>query len=234
MWSGPRNLSTAMMRSFGARSDCAVWDEPFYAAYLAATGLDHPMCDDVIAAGETSPAAVARRSLGPLPAGKPVYHQKHMTHPLLPGFPRQWLDGVTNVFLIRDPLRVVASYLARRERPTLAELGFSQQRDLFELAADRLGATPPVMDASCVRADPRRTLRTLCARIDLPFEEAMLAWAPGPRPEDGVWAPHWYRSVWDSTGFAPAEGPPPEMTDEGRRLADMARPAYEYLLRFAI
>lgn len=234
MWSGPRNLSTALMRSFGTRSDCAVWDEPFYAAYLAATGLDHPMRDAIIAAGETNPEAVARRCVGRVPGAKPVHYQKHMTHHMLPGFPRQWLDGVVNVFLIRDPVRVVASYLASRGRPTLADIGFSQQRDLFEAVADRLGATPPVIDAARIRNDPRDAVVTLCARIGLPFEEAMLSWAPGPRPEDGVWAPHWYKSVWESTGFASTEGPLPELADEGRRLADLARPAYEYLLRFAI
>lgn len=234
MWSGPRNLSTAMMRSFGARSDCAVWDEPFYAAYLAATGLDHPMRAAVIAAGEAEPDAVAGACLGPAPGGKPVFYQKHMTHHMLPGFPRDWINGVANVFLIRDPDRVVASYQAKREKATLDDLGFIQQAALFEQVADRLGAPPPVIDAARVLDDPGRMLRALCDRIGLRFEDAMLSWPAGPRADDGVWAAHWYKSVWASTGFARPDRTVPDLTDAARRLADAARPSYQALLRYAL
>jgi hypothetical protein len=234
MWSGPRNLSTALMRSFGSRADCAVWDEPFYAAYLAATGLDHPMRDEVIAAGETDPAAVARACLGPVPGGRPVFYQKHMTHHMLPGFPLDWMDAVVNVFLIRDPARVVASYRAKRENPTLADLGFLQQQALFERIADRLGAAPPVIDATRLLADPAGVLAALCARIGIAFDPAMLSWAAGPRPEDGVWAPHWYRAVRASTGFAPPEDAPPPLDADGARLAEQATPSYRALLAHAI
>jgi hypothetical protein len=235
MWSGPRNLSTALMRSFAARGDCAVWDEPFYAAYLAATGLDHPMRAEVIAAGETDPDAVARTCLGPVPGGKAVFYQKHMTHHMISGFPRDWIDAVANVFLIRDPARVVASYRAKRENPTLADLGFRQQQELFERAADRLGAPPPVVDAARVLADPRGVLAALCGRLRIAFTEAMLSWAPGPRPEDGAWAPHWYKAVWASTGFAPPEAPqPPALDGDGARLAAQAAPSYQALLAHAL
>ena len=235
MWSGPRNLSTAMMRSFGARADTAVWDEPFYAAYLTASGIDHPMREATIAAGIADPAAVAARCLGEAPGGAPVFYQKHMTHHMLPDFPLGWLDDVRSVFLIRDPARVVASYAAKRERPTPDDLGFEQQRRLFERVAARAGEAPPVIDAHDVRADPKRTLRALCDRLGLAFDPAMLRWEPGPRPEDGAWGPHWYGSLWRSTGFAPPEdGPPPDLPDDLRQLADAARPCYGALRAHAL
>ena len=235
MWSGPRNLSTTMMRGFGARADTGVWDEPFYAAYLAASGLDHPMRDATIAAGITEPDAVAARCLGDAPGGAPVFYQKHMTHHILPNFPLKWLDDVTNVFLIRDPARVVASYAAKRERPTQGDLGFEQQRRLFERVAARTGGAPPVIDAHDVRADPENTLRRLCDRLGLAFDPAMLRWEPGPRPEDGAWGPHWYESLWRSTGFAPPEdAPPPDLPSELQELADAARPSYEMLRAHAL
>ncbi len=227
MWSGPRNLSTALMRSFGARGDCAVWDEPFYAAYLAATGLDHPMRDAVIAAGETDPRKVAQRCVGPAPGGAAVFYQKHMTHHMIAGFDLGWTASMVNVFLIRDPALVAASYEAKRERATLADLGVAQQRALFEREANRLGEAPPVIDATRVAADPERVLRALCARIGLGFDPAMLNWPAGPRPEDGVWATHWYGAVWKSTGFAPPSPAAPLLTDSARRLAEEARPTYE-------
>ncbi|MEZ5668359.1 MAG: HAD family hydrolase [Alphaproteobacteria bacterium] len=234
MWSGPRNLSTALMRSFGARVDCAVVDEPFYAAYLAATGLDHPMRDAVIADGETDPDAVVARCLGPVPGGRPVFYQKHMCHHMIAGFPRDWVDRVANVFLIRDPAHVVASYAAKRENPSLADIGFGAQKDLFDRVADRLGAAPPVLDAGRVRADPHGCLTALCGRLGIAFDAAMLHWPPGPRPEDGVWAAHWYGAVLTSTGFAPPEAPPPALDGAAARLAAQARPLYDAMLAFAL
>jgi hypothetical protein len=234
MWSGPRNLSTALMRSFGNRRDTAVWDEPFYAAYLAATGLDHPMRDAIVAAGEADPARVAGACLGPVPDGRAVFYQKHMTHHMLPDFDLGWTAGLTNAFLIRDPDRVVASYEAKRERATLADLGFERQAELFRREADRLGAAPPVLDAERVLADPEGRLRAFCARVGLGFDPAMLAWPPGPRPEDGVWAAHWYGAVERSTGFGPPAPPPPALGDAARRLADAARPFYDVLAPFAL
>ena len=234
MWSGPRNLSTAMMRSFGARSDCAVWDEPFYAAYLAATGLNHPMRDAVIAAGETDPAVVAARCLGPAPTGQPLFYQKHMTHHMIDGFSRDWIDNVTNVFLIRDPDRVVASYRAKRDNPVLADLGFREQSELFDRVAQRLGAPPPVIDAGRIKADPGRCLRVLCDLIGIEFADSMLHWPAGPRTEDGVWAAHWYAAVRASTGFGPPEPPAPMLEGAARDLADQARPIYQAMRRFAI
>ena len=229
MWSGPRNLSTALMYSFAARGDCAVWDEPFYAAYLAATGLDHPMRAKIIAAGETDPARVAAACLGPIPQEQSLFYQKHMTHHMLPGFDRGFPDGLTNVFLIRHPARVIASYVAKRESPTLDDLGFRQQADLFDRVADHLGRAPPVIDSADIRADARGALSRLCAALGIAFTDRMLSWPAGPKPFDGAWAPHWYSAVHRSTGFDGAEGPVPDLPAGYARLADQAMPLYERL-----
>lgn len=236
MWSGPRNISTAMMRAFENRADTWVADEPFYAAWLAATGADHPMATEVAAAGETDPALVAARLAGPVPEGRAVFYQKHMTHHMLPGFPRAWTDAVENVFLIRRPEEVVASYADRRGQAVLEDIGFREQAEIFDRVADRLGRAPPVVDAADVLADPEAALGRLCAALGLAFDPAMLAWPPGRRATDGVWAAHWYASVEASTGFARPR-PPVAFDDlpEGLKpVAEAARPYYEKLAPHAL
>lgn len=234
MWSGPRNLSTALMYAFAARGDCAVWDEPYYAAYLAATGIDHPMSAEVIAAGERDPARVAQACLGPIPEGKRYFYQKHMTLHMIDGFERGFMLGLTNVFLIRHPARVVASYMQKRERPTLDDLGFYQQAKLFHQVSDWLGEPPIVVDSHDIRATPRQTLSRLCAALKMPFTDAMLRWPAGPKPFDGVWAPHWYNAVHLSTGLDAPEGPLPSLTPEAQALVDQAMPYYEGLAKLAL
>jgi hypothetical protein len=225
MWSGPRNISTAMMRAFENRPDTHVIDEPFYAAYLQATGIDHPMREAILNAQPTNPAEVAAALLGGIPAGKTVFYQKHMTHHMLPGFDLGWMAQCMNVFLIRSPERVITSYRQKRENPTLDDLGFARQAELFRLEADRLGRSPPVIDSDDVLADPRAVLTRLCAVLRIPFSENMLSWPAGRRASDGVWAPHWYHAVEASTGFAS----PLPVPCEHSRLADEARPHYELL-----
>jgi hypothetical protein len=234
MWSGPRNLSTALMYAFAGRPDCAVWDEPFYAAYLATTGIDHPMRDAVIAAGIPDPASVAARCIGPNPDGRPLWYQKHMTLHMVPAFDRRFLRDMTNAFLIRHPARVVESYSKKRESPTLADLGFLQQAELFDQVADMTGTAPPVISAESIRQDPRQALARLCATLKIPFTDAMLGWPSGPKSFDGVWAPHWYNAVHASTGFGEPEGHPPDLDASGQRLVDLALPAYERLAAIAI
>lgn len=236
MWSGPRNISTAMMRSFENRPDCAVSDEPFYAAYLAETGLDHPMRAEVLASQPTDWRAVASDLAGPAPGGAAVWYQKHMTHHMLDGFGLGWADGAVNAFLIRDPARVLASYVVKRGDVSLADIGVERQRDLFEREAERLGAPPPVVEGRDVLADPAGTLRRLCAALGIAFDPAMLGWPAGPRYSDGVWAPAWYDAVERSTGFGPPpdETAPPALTDDLRRIADAARPHYERLATFKL
>jgi len=229
MWSGPRNISTAMMRAFENRADAVVTDEPLYGHYLLKTGLDHPGREEVIAAQETDWQKVAAALTGPVPGGRPVWYQKHMTHHLLPEIGRDWLGALTNCFLIRDPSEVLASYVRTRAEPTLADLGVVQQAQLFEHVRARTGAVPPVLDARDVLADPRRMLGLLCAAIGIAFSEGMLAWPAGPRPSDGVWARHWYASVWRSTGFQPYRPPTAPLPESLRPLAAACAPYYQLL-----
>jgi hypothetical protein len=229
MWSGPRNLSTAMMYSFAARGDCAVWDEPFYAAYLRETGITHPMAAQIITANEADPARVAAACIGPVPQLQSLFYQKHMTLHMIPGFDRSFMKDCENVFLIRHPARVVASYARKRENPTLADIGFVQQADLFDEVAQRLGHAPLVIDSADILANPQGALSALCAALEIPFTARMLHWPAGPKPYDGTWAPHWYNAVHQSTGFDGAEGPLPELSGAHAELAEMAMPYYSAL-----
>ena len=233
MWSGPRNISTAMLRSFGNRLDCAVSDEPFYAAYLASTGLDHPQRDAILESQPRDWRHVVDALTGPVPDRKPVWYQKHMTHHMLPEFGRGWIESVANAFLIRAPEPVLASYIEKRATVTLEDVGFPQQAELFDRVADRLGRAPPVIASHDVLADPRGTLSALCDALGLPFDERMLAWPAGKRDTDGVWAPSWYDAVERSTGFSPprAEKTFDDLPDDLKTIAEAARPVYERLAR---
>lgn len=224
MWSGPRNLSTAMMYAFAARGDCAVVDEPFYAAYLAQTGSEHPMRDAILSSQSTNPAQVVAALTGPNPAQKAHYYQKHMCQHMLPGIPRDWMADVVNVFLIRHPARVVASFGAKFDRPTLADIGFTQQAELFDHCV-ALHQTPVVIDSADIRRNPTKMLGKMCSKIGLDWSERMLHWPRGGHPDDGIWAEHWYAAVHESTGFAPAEGALPVLDGA---LADLAAQAMPY------
>lgn len=228
MWSGPRNISTAMMRSWGNRDDTAVVDEPLYAHYLHATGKPHPGREEVIAAGEIDWQKVVADLTGPVPGGKRVFYQKHMTHHLLPYMSREWLLPLTNCFLIRHPREVLASYAKVVETPLIEDTGFPQQAEIYGYVVQATGSDPPVLDAADVLRDPRHMLGALCDVLKLEFQEAMLAWSPGLRPTDGVWAKHWYGEVEKSTGFRPYQ--PREVVLTGR-LAEIADQCLEYYER---
>lgn len=232
MWSGPRNLSTAMMYAFAARGDCAVWDEPFYAAYLKTTGIEHPMRDQIIAAHETDPEKVAQGCVGEIPQEQSHFYQKHMTLHMIPEFDRGFMRALTNVFLIRHPARVVASYAKKREGPTLQDIGFVQQAELFDQVADWSGEAPLVIDSADIRANPEAALKTLCSELGLLFTDKMLNWPAGPKLFDGIWAPHWYGAVHRSTGFEDPEGPLPDLPPEYQDIVDQALPYYERLASF--
>ena len=204
MWSGPRTVSTALMRAWENRPDTVVADEPLYAFYLDRTGLDHPGRDEVIASQPTDWRVVlARLTSAPLPAGAVISYAKHMTHHLLPEVDRAALAPFRHAHLIRDPRELLASYARVRTEPTLADLGLAQQAEIFEAFGG------PVVDSRDLLTDPEGILRALCQALGVPFDDRMLAWPPGPRDTDGVWAPYWYASVQSSTGFTPYR-PPPE------------------------
>ena len=212
MWSGPRNISTAMMRSFGSRPDTIVCDEPFYARYLLRTSADHPGRDEVIAACETEYDNIVASLTAPLSPGTTIFYQKHMAHHILHEDWKHldWVHTMRNVLLIRNPLEVLASFIKVVPNPTPDQLGLPQQYRLFLMFAERLGHAPPVLDAADVLDDPPRMLRFLCEAVGIEFDPAMLSWSPGPRESDGVWGRHWYHAVYESTGF---ERPRPRNAD---------------------
>ena len=234
MWSGPRNISTALMRAWENRPDTAVTDEPFYGAYLIESGANHPGRDEIIASMPTDWREIVDEITGPAPRGRAVWYQKHMTHHILPGMGREWLSRMKNCFLIRDPREVVASYERVRTNATAEDLGYPQQAEIFNAVRSDLGRAPPVLDSADVLADPERALRALCSALALPFVEGMLHWPQGPRDTDGVWAKHWYANVEASTGFTPARPSQPELSDAPAVLTQDCMPYYDQLRTYRI
>ena len=225
MWSGPRNISTAMMRAWENRPDTVVVDEPFYAAYLARTGLDHPARDEVIASQPTDPEQVVAQLRTPLPDGKTVHYAKHMAHHLAADQDLSWLRDFRTVLLVREPREVVASYVRSREVCEPEDIGLLQQVRLL----DHLEAEPPVIDAADFLRDPETHLRWLCDWLGIDFTDRMLCWPAGPRDSDGVWAPHWYDAVRASTGFAPYRQRDVDLDEHDAAVAEACRTAYERL-----
>ena len=200
LWSGPRNVSTALMYSFAQRSDTRVVDEPLYAHYLRVSGVDHPGREDVLAAQDSDGDRVVQNVvLGP--SDRPVLFMKQMAHHL-EGLDRTFLDRTLNVLLIRDPADMLPSLVHQIPHPTLRDTGLGVQQQLLQELLDR-GQRPPVLDSRQLLLDPTGVLSRLCDQLGLPFDDRMLSWPAGPRPEDGVWAPHWYHAVHRSTGFQP-------------------------------
>jgi hypothetical protein len=234
MWSGPRNLSTAMMRSFGSRTDTFVTDEPFYGCFLTQTGLDHPMREEVIASMDCAWRSVMHTLSGAPPDGAPIWYQKHMWHMMVGPIGYDDFAGFRHAFLIREPERMIASYLKKRETARFEDFGLEKQAEFFERESDRLGRAPPVIDANDVLADPAAVLSRLCEALGIEWDPAMLGWAPGRRATDGVWAAHWYNAVEKSTGFGEPDTGPVELSQEDRRLAERMRPYYERLAAFRI
>ena len=227
VWSGPRNLSTTLMYSFGSRPDFSIWDEPYYAAYLKQTGLIHPMRKEILEMGLQDHELVKSACTAQKEEGKPNIYQKHQTHHMLENFDRSWIINVTNVFLIRHPARVISSYEKKRENPTLNDIGFKQQAEIFDFICQESDKKPPVIDSYNIRKNPEKELRKLCAQIELNFDPEMLHWPSGGHKNDGIWASHWYNSVWNSTGFLPEEGPLPDLSNRMQDLCDQAIPFYE-------
>ncbi len=228
MWSGPRNISTAMMRAFENRGDTLVVDEPLYAAYLVRTGIDHPMREAILASQPTDLSAAVAGLSAPLPTGTRVHYVKHMAHHVSREMDLTWTLGFHNVLLIRDPVEVVASYIRARERCEPDDIGLPQQGWLLELW-DTHGAEVPILDARDFLGAPERYLRWLCDWLKIPFSDQMLSWPPGPRPSDGVWGAHWYSAVWASTGFGPWRRRETALSDHDAAVAEACRPVFEAL-----
>jgi Sulfotransferase domain len=230
MWSGPRNISTAMMRAWGSRADTCVIDEPLYAYYLKVTGKNHPGAVEVIATAETDwRKVVSHLTKEPLPSDKRIFFQKHMTHHVLPEMEREWIVDLTNCFLIRDPREVILSYIKKNPAPALEDLGFVQQAEIFDFVCARTDSVPPVIDARDVLENPARILRLLCEAVGVEFDQAMLSWSPGLHASDGIWAKHWYPEVARSTSFQPykpSEGAVPERL---RAIEERCRECYDKL-----
>jgi hypothetical protein len=234
MWSGPRNISTAMMRAWENRADTAVVDEPFYAFYLSRTRKAHPGAAEIIEAGETNWRKIVDGLCNDRPDAKSITYQKQMTHHLLPEIDRDWLTRLTNCFLIRDPAEVIVSYRKKNDEPALADLGFVQQAAIFEFVREQTGGIPPVIDARDVLQTPERILRLLCDAIGVSFDPAMLSWPTGLRTTDGVWAKHWYGEVALSTSFQPYRPTRAIVPDDLREIHDHCREIYERLGQYRL
>ncbi len=233
MWSGPRNISTAMMRAWENRPDTFVVDEPFYAYYLERTNADHPGREEVIAQGETDWRKVVDRLTSDSPNGKRIFYQKQMTHHLLPEIDRNWMLGLTNCFLIRDPAEVIASYTKKNHEPTIDDIGFVQQEEIFDWLRER-NSTPPVIDAHDVLENPRKTLSVLCEAVDVEFTDAMLSWPVGRRETDGIWAKYWYAEVEKSSGFRPQQPRHLEVPKHLAAVHEKCRESYERMRAFRL
>ena len=234
MWSGPRNISTALMRAWENRADCVVWDEPLYGYYLQATGIQHPGAAEVIASQGTDLDSIIARCTGDIPADRQIFYQKHMTLHLLPEIERSWLSALVNCFLIREPEAVIASYAAVRTDATLEDIGFIQQAELFEQVRAMSGEVPMVIDSREFLLDPETMLQAICAKLDIGFVPEMLSWPKGPRASDGVWAKYWYDSVCNSSGFAPYDEKNYSLSSKDREIALRAHPYYEELYQYRL
>jgi len=235
MWSGPRNISTAMMRAWGNRADTAVIDEPFYAYYLERTGKKHPGASEIIAGGETDwRRIVACLRTESIPSGERIFFQKQMTHHLLPEVDREWMVDLTNCFLIRDPREVILSYIKKNPEPELEDLGFVQQSEIFEFMRARTNSIPPIVDARDVLEHPERTLRLLCDAVGVEFNKAMLSWPPGLRDSDGIWAKYWYDDVARSTSFQPYKSREGNVPDSLLEIHKRCRECYEQLYQYRL
>lgn len=234
MWSGPRNISTAMMRSFGARADCAVSDEPFYGAFLKHSGEPHPMAAETIADMDCGWDSVLAAQSGPAPQGSPIWYQKHMPHHMIGNVDMFNMPNHLHAFLIRAPERVVASYRAKNELHVPEALGFAQVRSYFEREAVRIGKAPPVVDSDLILGNPAGVLAGLCTALGIAWDPAMLHWEKGPHQSDGIWGAHWYDKVNASTGFGAPPSDLPELSGQHRKTADACRADYDFMRTYAI
>jgi hypothetical protein len=238
MWSGPRNISTALMRSWGSRADTFVRDEPFYAYYLTQTPhrYQHPGADEIIAVHEADWRKVVQSLTGDFPHGKTIAYQKQMSHHLVGELSEhtEWISQMRNAFLIREPREMIVSLAKVLPDPQLDQTGLPQQVALFKQICESTGNTSPVIDAADVLKDPRRMLSLLCEALDVPFDDAMLRWSPGPRETDGVWAKYWYAAVEQSNGFEPYQPKQVEVPTHLHSLLEEADALYQSLALYRL
>jgi hypothetical protein len=234
MWSGPRNISTAMMRSFGARGDTVVVDEPLYAHYLTQVTVSHPGVDEVIQHHDSDWQRVVTGLVGPIPHGRRVYYQKHMAHHWLPHLRGDWVFALTNAFLIRHPAEMLTSLAVKMGQPVLRDTGLPQQVEIFREVRRRTGTTPPVLDTEDVLKDPRGVLERFCARVGVAFDDRMLTWPAGRRDTDGIWAKYWYDAVERSTGFEPWTPRPRTVAPALEPLLAECLPYYDELAAYRL
>jgi hypothetical protein len=230
MWSGPRNISTAMLRSWGSRPHSIVCDEPLYAHYLERNeATPHPGRQETLAHHESDWRKVVAWLTGPVPPGTRVFYQKHMAHHLLPEIDFAWVDQLSNCFLIRQPREMLASLLEFLPEPTLADTGLPQQVALYRRLSSRADQPCPVIDGRDVLENPREMLTRLCDAIGIPFDQAMLRWDPGPRDTDGAWGPFWYAKVYETTSFGKNRPPVTKLPAHLEPLARECEALYEEL-----
>jgi hypothetical protein len=234
VWSGPRNVSTALMYAFRQRADTRVIDEPLYAHYLATTSAraEHPMTDAILASMSADAGVVADTVICG-PSDRPVLFFKQMAHHLVPDVPSRVLTECVNVLLIRDPVEVLKSVVRQLPKPSMRDIGIGRQLTLLrELRA--MGQDPPVLDAKRLQNEPQRVLTRLCEQVGIPWDTAMLSWPAGPKPEDGVWAPAWYANAHATTGFLPHRAKTEPLPGQVAALAAEATAIYRELLAEAI
>lgn len=234
MWSGPRNISTALMRSWESRSDTFVIDEPFYAHYLSVTNVDHPGRDEIVQSGETDQSVVSKGLISDIDDSCSIYFQKHMTHHMIPSVGREWMKDVVNCFLIRDPKDMILSYTKVNSNLSMHLLGLEDQYELFEYVTKINGRAPTVVDSKDILLDPRETLRLLCEKLGVVFSEEMLSWSKGVRDTDGIWAKYWYDNVINSTGFNTYTEKNEVISDEYLQLYEDCLKIYEKLSKHKI
>lgn len=232
MWSGPRNISTAMMRAWENRSDTAVIDEPFYAHFLKETGTLHPMRDEILADQETDFEKIVARVCQEPESG--ILYQKHITTHVHPTMPLNWLAELNHAFLIRNPYRVIKSYSKKRAVTDASDLGYEQQQHVFDAITSATGSAPIVIDSDRFLENPKSQLITICNQLGIPFEDAMLSWPAGKRDTDGIWEAHWYDAVRGSTGFQKATPLATEFSAAEQNIVDECQPYYSALLSLAV
>ena len=229
MWSGPRNLSTALMRSFENRSDCFVSDEPFYPFFLHKTGYEHPLREVIIESGQIDYNEIVEYIIGPIPCSKKIWYQKHMAHHIFPELDMNWTKKIRNCLLIRHPSDVILSYLKKNEIKSIEQLGYPQQVDIYELLSQESESPPIIVDAKDLLQNPKKMLIEMCKNLKIEFDIKMLSWPSGARETDGVWGKHWYKQVKASTGFMPFVEIKKNIPSRYNALHDKCMKCYDFL-----